>query len=120
MKVLLVIDTSGPQQQVALVLDGQVAEKISWTSDRNSRGDLLAEVDKILKAKNIKISQLNRIAVSEGPGHYSALRGGIVAASFLSMAGKSELVGVTPGSLAEMIEEAEKAVPRSIITPQYK
>ncbi|MDP3997276.1 MAG: tRNA (adenosine(37)-N6)-threonylcarbamoyltransferase complex dimerization subunit type 1 TsaB [bacterium] len=89
---ILLIDTSGPEAWVALVKDGEILSEHTWLADRLLAVTLLEKIDDLLEECRISVSDLKKIAVVSGPGHWSGLRTGIVVASVLAGAAGSKLV----------------------------
>src|SRR3989344_6097060 len=109
MSIILIIDTSHRESSVALV-DGQnLLASRSWESNRDLGEKLLTNIDAMLKEKDLTSSDIKRIAAHKGPGHYSAVRTGVVTAMALAYAWQTELVAVEGDSMAEMINAAQKA-----------
>jgi len=119
MRYVLLIDTSKPQVLVALIKDRKLVGQESWAGDKTLGTKLLSVIDELLVKNSLKLEDINRIAVHGGPGHYSALRSGIVAATFLSQSNKAELVQLTGDTLEAMVREALQNEPVEIIVPKY-
>lgn len=116
---ILLIDTSKPEALVALVQDGQLLTKKSWTGDRTLGTKLLLAIEEMLKENSMTFKDLNRIAAHGGPGHYSALRSGVVTGNMLAMGLEIELVQLKGKTIEEMIHEATTSVPVQTIMPSY-
>jgi len=92
--MILNIETSTTVCSVALSeKEHIIAEKVSY--EVNSHSKLLAQfVDVILKENNIKVSDIQAVAVSEGPGSYTGLRIGVSLAKGIAYASKIPLIAV--------------------------
>ncbi len=92
--MILNIETSTTVCSVALTENDKIiAEKISY--EPNSHSKLLANfVDEILKEAQIKTSDLQAIAVSEGPGSYTGLRIGVSLAKGLAYASNIPMIAI--------------------------
>ncbi len=92
--MILNIETSTTVCSVALSeKEHIIAEKVSY--EVNSHSKLLAQfVDEILKENNIKASDIQAVAVSEGPGSYTGLRIGVSLAKGIAYASKIPLIAV--------------------------
>ncbi|MBI3255458.1 MAG: tRNA (adenosine(37)-N6)-threonylcarbamoyltransferase complex dimerization subunit type 1 TsaB [Candidatus Andersenbacteria bacterium] len=115
----LLINTSKPQVLVVLMKDGRVVAQESWAGDKTLGTKLLSVIDELLVKNSLKLEDVDRIAVHGGPGHYSALRSGVVAATFLAQGAGKDLVQVTGDGLEEMVEQALTHVPVKVIVLTY-
>ncbi len=93
--IVLGIETSGRSGSIAVVRDQVVLgeTELSATGRRHAR-TLVPEIGQLLKELNLKMSQLDGIAVSIGPGSFTGLRVGIVCAKTLAYALQTPLIAV--------------------------
>lgn len=93
----LFIDTSKRDEvKVAIEFDKKLHEKVV----KNVRSqNVLALVDKLLKEKKKKLSDLKEIRVDEGPGSFTGLRIGISVANALGFALKIPVNGKKAGEV---------------------
>jgi len=84
-EVILGIDTS-TQVCVGLACDGETVMSASVGDSRSHVELLMPTVKSVMKAAHARRSDLTGIAVGMGPGPFTGLRVGIVAAQMLSMA----------------------------------
>jgi len=112
---ILIIDTSRPTIWVALVRDGQMVAEKEWPGDPALGVALLQAIDEVTSRQG----PVTRVAVHRGPGHFMALRTGIVTAQLLAWASGAELVEVTGDDRAALIRQAAEASPVSAPTPTY-
>lgn len=93
--IWLGIDTSNVPLSIAVVQDDQLL--VEWTSSikvTHSVGAMPA-VEEALKQANINPSDIDAIAVAEGPGSYTGVRIGVTIAKTLAWTLKIPLVGVS-------------------------
>lgn len=117
---ILLINTSKPDVLVALIKDGNIVGQESWTGDKTLGTKLLSVVDELLITNNLKLTELDRVAVHGGPGHYSALRTGITAATFLSYGAHIDLVQIEGEEMETLIAQAQDNQPVKAIVPKYE
>jgi len=109
------LETATTNCSVALCEEGNL---IALKED-NSKGYSHAEklhvfIDEILKENNLKIDNLDAIAISKGPGSYTGLRIGVSAAKGLCFAQDIPLISVpTLTALAKQVnpKEGEQIIP---------
>jgi len=82
--LVLYLDTANDETKIAVFDSSKLIGKKQW----NGRGDLsetlLVKIEEQLKENQVKLSQLEKIAVNPGPGSYTGLRIGIISANFLA------------------------------------
>lgn len=115
----LLINTATPQVAVMFVRDGQVVDQESWTGDKTLGTKLLSVVDALLVKQGLHLENIERVAVHHGPGHYSALRTGVMVATFLAMGAQAALVEVEGDDPAAMVSQIERATPVTVVKPRY-
>lgn len=102
--LLLAIDTAGPNCAVALArADGSGADVLYRIEERIGRGHaerLIAMVDAALGSAGLSYPDLDRIAVTTGPGSFTGVRIGVAAARGLALALGVPAIGI--GSLAAL------------------
>jgi tRNA A37 threonylcarbamoyladenosine modification protein TsaB len=111
---ILVIDTSKPEVWVALLRDGDIVAEEAWAGDKQLGTKLLVAIQAVTQGKRPQ-----RIAVHQGPGHFMALRTGLVTAHLLVQAWAVELVVVTGDTKTEMAQQARAGQPVRSVTPTY-
>lgn len=92
---LLAMDCAGPACSVAL-LKGR--DSVAWRHEAMSRGQserLVPMIDNVLGDASITASQLDRIAVTIGPGAFTGIRIGLASARAMALALDIPAVGVT-------------------------
>lgn len=86
MSLILNIDTSTDFATITLAEDGKVLKSISNTIQKDHAAFLHPAVNEVLQSGERKISDLDAIAVTAGPGSYTGIRVGLAAAKGLSLA----------------------------------
>lgn len=95
MSLILNIETATGVCSVALARDGQLLG-LKESDTKNSHASVLTLfIDEVIKTAGITLSDLDAIAVSEGPGSYTGLRIGVAAAKGLCYALEKPLIGVS-------------------------
>jgi tRNA threonylcarbamoyladenosine biosynthesis protein TsaB len=95
--LILAIDTALEACAVAL-LDSETGAFRAHESQLMARGHaeaLMPMIDRVMRAAGLSFGQLDRIAVTVGPGSFTGLRVGISAARGLGLAADKPVVGVT-------------------------
>lgn len=109
--IILGIETSTKIGSVALADKGEILAKADLSGVMNHSEKLLPAIEKILAAKNISFNEINRIAVSTGPGSFTGLRIGITVAKTMAQMLRIKAVGIpTLDCLAAMIPAGESLV----------
>lgn len=117
----LIISTAKPQALVVLVQDGAIVAEHQWPNTPALGRELLSVIDTLLAKAQIKLADINQIAVHQGPGHYSALRHGIVTATTLAFAlGIAVLPIEGEGAPASLLTTAATSETASVIVPRYQ
>lgn len=119
MSYILLIDTATEEAHVALARDVNIMASHTWKNGRGTGTKLLAGIEEMLSAHNITLKDVTRVAVHSGPGHYSAIRTGIVTASLIGLAQDVEIVEVSGGSMEDMVSQAVITQAVSVVTPKY-
>lgn len=91
---ILVIDTSTAQGCVALY-DGIHLSTRTWPADRNHTTTLLGEIHHVLAGAGISSDVLAAVAVTSGPGAFTALRVGMGVAKGFHLAADTPLIAVS-------------------------
>ncbi|OIP58109.1 MAG: tRNA (adenosine(37)-N6)-threonylcarbamoyltransferase complex dimerization subunit type 1 TsaB [Candidatus Levybacteria bacterium CG_4_10_14_0_2_um_filter_36_16] len=80
---ILSIDTSDTKKAKVYIKCDSKTFKVS--DSRETRSDItLSLIEKVLKISNLKISDIDKLCVNEGPGSFTGLRVGISIANALS------------------------------------
>ncbi|WEV45425.1 tRNA (adenosine(37)-N6)-threonylcarbamoyltransferase complex dimerization subunit type 1 TsaB [Streptococcaceae bacterium ESL0687] len=92
---ILAFDTSSKALSVALIEDDKLLGQLSLNIKKNHSITLMPAIDFLLSQLDMKASNLDRIAVAEGPGSYTGLRIAVTTAKTLAYTLKCELVGIS-------------------------
>jgi len=95
--LLLAFDTAGPACAVAIARDGAILVASSEAIGRGQAERLMPMAEAALKEARVTFKDLERIAVTAGPGSFTGVRVGIAAARGLALALGIPAVGI--GSL---------------------
>jgi len=111
---VLALETSGRTGSVALLHDGDkepqiVAQRRLSPTERTARS-LLPTVKELLREHSWRPAQIGLVCTTTGPGSFTGLRIGVVAAKTFAYAVKAHLVGVH--TLAAMAEGTGVRAPR--------
>jgi tRNA threonylcarbamoyladenosine biosynthesis protein TsaB len=94
LSLILNIETATGVCSVALARDGQLIGRIESNTKNSHSSVLTVFMDEIVKTAGIALSELDAVAVSEGPGSYTGLRIGVASAKGLCYALGKPLIGV--------------------------
>ena len=105
---LLVIDTAAEACSVGISIEGRPPILLSETIGRGHAERLLGMVAEAMDAAGLAFAELERIAVTVGPGSFTGVRVGIAAARGLALVVGCPVAGI--GSLAVHAEKARALV----------
>ncbi len=108
--LLLALETSGLSGSVALWQDGVVTERSLATEGRRHAQTLIAELKALLDDRGVALKSIDGIAVSIGPGSFTGLRVGVVAAKTIAYAIGCGVLAID--TLASFAEQAPTEWPR--------
>lgn len=89
------IDTATNYGTVGLVASGELKGEFTFSAKESQSEKLLATLDLLLREVKIDLEDLNRVAVSTGPGSFTGLRIGISTAKGLAHGLNLPVVGVS-------------------------
>lgn len=92
--MILCLETATEVCSVALCGQAGVISLKESTEQKSHATMLTVFIDEILKEKNIKVKDLEAVAVSKGPGSYTGLRIGVSVAKGMAFAGSIPLIGI--------------------------
>jgi len=101
---ILAIETATSNCSVALQHEGVVTE-LSEQGDNIHSQVLLTMVQELLKKADLKVNELNAVAVGQGPGSFTGLRIGIGVAQGIAYGAGCSMLGVS--SLAALAAQAK-------------
>lgn len=91
----LLIETSTAVCSAALEIDGKIAASRRSEADRSHAAITAVFCDEILKESGLKVSDLDAVCISDGPGSYTGLRVGLSTAKGLCFGGGIKLLSVS-------------------------
>ena len=92
---ILAVETSGMEASIALAVGDQlVTEQMLDTAGRRNARLLIPAVDELLKQASLAPAEIDVVAVSIGPGSFTGLRIGVVAAKTLAYSLGCEVKGI--------------------------
>lgn len=92
--MILALETSSKVSSVAVVEDNRLLAEITTESKLTHSKTLVPHIEEVLKLANKTKSDIEKIAVSIGPGSFTGLRIGLAAAKAMAYALKVPLYGV--------------------------
>ncbi len=95
MALILNIETSTEVCSVCLSKDGKSMFTIDDDSSNSHSKILIVLIEKIFKQANITLSNLDAIAISDGPGSYTGLRIGMATAKALCYSAEKPLITIS-------------------------
>jgi len=115
--VILSISTKDENISIALYQKNILEKEVIWESYRTQSRELLPEIDRLLKEKNVKLKDIEYIVVSRGPGSFTGLRVGIAVANSLAKSLNIPVFGVKGGESAlSNAKTVDKKTPKKKIT----
>ncbi|MGB1248350.1 MAG: tRNA (adenosine(37)-N6)-threonylcarbamoyltransferase complex dimerization subunit type 1 TsaB [Chitinophagales bacterium] len=110
MSLILCIETATKTCSVALAKDGKCIANIEEHDIQSHAGKLTEFIQEAMRLTSYKMSDLNAIAISIGPGSYTGLRIGLSAAKGLCYSLDIPLISINTlqGLAAGMIKEDDK------------
>ena len=95
MSLILNIETATGVCSVALAQDGELIGLVESNTKNSHSSVLTLFMDEVLKTAGVALSDIDAVAVSEGPGSYTGLRIGVATAKGLCYALEKPLIGVS-------------------------
>ena len=113
MPTIICIETATTNCSVAIAHNGKtLAVKEDYNGSYSHAEKLHVFIQEILEENNLKLSNLDAIAISKGPGSYTGLRIGVSAAKGLCFSLDIPLISVpTLTSLANQVEQKGIVIP---------
>ena len=100
---LLAFDTSNQALSLAILEDEHLLAQTTLNIKKNHSITIMPAIDFLMNSLDMKPTDLDRIAVAQGPGSYTGLRIAVATAKTLAHTLKIELVGVS--SLLALVPE---------------
>ncbi|KRL66445.1 tRNA (adenosine(37)-N6)-threonylcarbamoyltransferase complex dimerization subunit type 1 TsaB [Companilactobacillus versmoldensis] len=92
---ILAFDSSNKPLTVAVVEDGKILAQMDSTEEKTHSISLLPDIQESLKKSGLSVDQIDRIAVSDGPGSYTGVRIAVTVAKTLAFTLDKPLVGIS-------------------------
>jgi tRNA threonylcarbamoyladenosine biosynthesis protein TsaB len=93
--LILALDTSSTTGSLAVLRDKKVAGVVSTLADETYSSRMFRQLEFLLQELSLKLDQFDLFAVSAGPGSFTGLRVGLVAAKGWAEVYKKPVVGVS-------------------------
>jgi len=95
LSLILNIETATGVCSVALAQDGELIGLVESNTKNSHSSVLTLFMDEVLKTAGVALSDIDAVAISEGPGSYTGLRIGVATAKGLCYALEKPLIGVS-------------------------
>jgi tRNA threonylcarbamoyladenosine biosynthesis protein TsaB len=105
--LILVIDSCGPSCGVGVYKDGNPLARLEEFMERGQDARLMPMVVEALKEAKAEFSDIDRIAVTRGPGSFTGARVGLAAARGIGMASKKPVIGIDRFSVYKSLHETK-------------
>lgn len=92
---ILAVDSSGNTASVAVYADGVITALNSVNNNKTHSQTLLPMVEHVMKQADMEVTQLDAVAVAEGPGSFTGLRIGASTVMGLSFAADIPVIPVS-------------------------
>jgi tRNA threonylcarbamoyladenosine biosynthesis protein TsaB len=112
---LLIIDTALEEAIVALSKDGKITCELTNKETHSHASFIQVAIEKLIQDQDMKISELDAIAVTLGPGSYTGLRVGLATAKGIAYALQKPLIGLS--TLSALAAAAIQLASKSIVPP---
>lgn len=106
----LFIDTCTKYLILALYKDNDVIEYLQIEADNNLSVLLLPKIDELLKKANLKINDVDRIYVVNGPGSFTGIRIGVTTAKTIAYGLKKEICTVSELEVLASVDTRKKYI----------
>lgn len=93
--ITLGIDTANQTLAIGVIEDEIILGQLQINKKKNHSISLMPAIDQLFSAIELEPTEVDRIAVSDGPGSYTGLRIGVTTAKTLAYTLGKELVGVS-------------------------
>lgn len=92
---ILALDTSNQAMSVAVMVDGALLAETTLNKKRTHSTQLLPTIHQLISLSGLTASELDRVAVADGPGSYTGLRIGVTTGKTLASTLGLELAGIS-------------------------
>jgi tRNA threonylcarbamoyladenosine biosynthesis protein TsaB len=93
--VILAIETATRAGSVAVTRGAQILASTIGDASASHSTDLIENIDRVLRAANLQLSEVDLFAVAVGPGSFTGLRIGLATVKSLAVALKRKCAGVS-------------------------
>lgn len=94
MGLILNIDTASENAHISFAEDGKVLHTLSNGSQKDHASFLQVAIEQLVKSHDLKLKNIDAVAVTSGPGSYTGLRVGMASAKGLCYALKKPLITI--------------------------
>ena len=94
MSIILNIDTATEIAHVSFAKDGMIVEVMFSSSQKEHASFVQTAIQQLEKTTGIKLSQIDAVAITAGPGSYTGLRVGMASAKGLCYALQKPLIAI--------------------------
>ncbi|HAY85869.1 MAG TPA: tRNA (adenosine(37)-N6)-threonylcarbamoyltransferase complex dimerization subunit type 1 TsaB [Chloroflexi bacterium] len=113
--MLLAIDTATRKIGIALYDGVQVLHEAVWNTPFRHTVELIPAIDQALAGANLKVTDLDVIALTIGPGSYTGLRIGAAVAKGLALSRRLDLVAVSTFEVLSAAFPADEALRMAVV-----
>src|SRR6201996_9161121 len=107
--LILSLDSAGSGCSACVWRDGKVLAEAHEAMHRGQDQRLMPLILQTLKQANVDFPQLDRIAITRGPGSFTGLRIGLAAARGIGLAAEKPVIGIDRFSIyREQVQRADK------------
>lgn len=92
---ILSFDTSGKSFSAAIVIDGHISGSETLLTGETHAKQIMPAIDRLFSATGIRLSDIDMIAVTRGPGSFTGIRIGLGVAKGIGFAAGIPLAGVS-------------------------
>ena len=107
--LLLALETSGRHGSVALMRGDEMLADGAIGEEQRTAAALTPLIHQVVRSAGVELSELNAVAVTEGPGSFTGLRVGVTTAKTLGYVLNCAVIGVN--TLRVMAQQAPADVP---------
>jgi tRNA threonylcarbamoyladenosine biosynthesis protein TsaB len=116
--LILCIETATDVCSVALAKDGILLAIKESDEPKSHAGTVTKFIEQVMNESNLKLSQLDAVSISKGPGSYTGLRIGTATAKGLCYALEKPLIAInTLQSMTAYLVASQKPEPEVLLVP---
>src|SRR5262245_14945483 len=114
--IILAFDTALAAITAAVRRDGGVAARAQHMMERGQAEHLVPVIDTVMSEAGITFDQLDRIAVTVGPGSFTGVRVALATARGLALARRIPVIGLTTGEVLAAMAVPEAKGTQAIVS----